>query len=181
MSNLRKRSRIPLSPSQKALKLSPISSVQRKETYCLGTHQEAPEWQQHEYILTGYRIKFSYSQCTQSLFKVHNESLNIWTHLIAALITLVEIFRVLEEFPRPNITHVSMEMFSWLSSPEIIPMSQVPIVIFLIGAFSVFFNSFVFHLLHEHSSEANDFLTCCDHGGICHYMISFAFAAIYYG
>lgn len=37
--------------------------------------------------MRGYRINFdSYSKLTRSLFMIHNETINIWTHLIGGLI-----------------------------------------------------------------------------------------------
>ncbi|KAI9228801.1 MAG: hemolysin-III related-domain-containing protein [Piptocephalis tieghemiana] len=51
--------------------------------------EELPvEWQENEHILTGYRFLSSYTQCLHSIFQVHNETGNIWTHLIGALFFL---------------------------------------------------------------------------------------------
>ncbi|KAF9550867.1 hypothetical protein EC957_011414 [Mortierella hygrophila] len=45
--------------------------------------EELPEqWQENKYILSGYRFLSSKTQCFQSIFYVHNESGNIWTHLL---------------------------------------------------------------------------------------------------
>ncbi|GJJ79011.1 adiponectin receptor [Entomortierella parvispora] len=44
---------------------------------------ELPEqWQENKYILSGYRFLSSKTQCFKSIFYVHNESGNIWTHLL---------------------------------------------------------------------------------------------------
>ncbi|CEP13754.1 hypothetical protein [Parasitella parasitica] len=39
-------------------------------------------WQSNEYIRTGYRFLDSAADCWYSLFYVHNETGNIWTHLL---------------------------------------------------------------------------------------------------
>jgi adiponectin receptor len=45
--------------------------------------EELPEqWQENKYIFSGYRFLTSKSQCFKSIFYVHNESGNIWTHLL---------------------------------------------------------------------------------------------------
>ncbi|KAF9140966.1 hypothetical protein BG015_001457 [Linnemannia schmuckeri] len=45
--------------------------------------EELPkEWQSNPYILTGYRFLSSKRQCLWSIFKIHNETCNIWTHML---------------------------------------------------------------------------------------------------
>jgi len=52
---------------------------------CTGS-AEAPEWLRfNPHILTGYRPpSSSLAQCTRSLFAAHNETGNVWTHLLPA-------------------------------------------------------------------------------------------------
>lgn len=38
--------------------------------------------QDNEFIRTGYRAELSLAQCLMSLFSVHNETGNVWSHLI---------------------------------------------------------------------------------------------------
>ena len=47
---------------------------------------EIPSWQQdNEYVLAGYRQPSrSYKRCFQTLAYVHNETVNIYSHLIGA-------------------------------------------------------------------------------------------------
>ncbi|KAF9095838.1 hypothetical protein BGX29_008862 [Mortierella sp. GBA35] len=45
--------------------------------------EELPkEWQSNPYILTGYRFLSSKRQCLRSIFRLHNETCNIWTHML---------------------------------------------------------------------------------------------------
>ena len=50
----------------------------------------------NEYLRTGYRIFFhTYDVCAKSLFMMHNETVNVWSHLIGSLIFIGMIFYVL--------------------------------------------------------------------------------------
>ncbi|KAF9112465.1 hypothetical protein BGX27_003352 [Mortierella sp. AM989] len=48
--------------------------------------EELPkEWQSNPYILTGYRFLSSKRQCLWSIFRIHNETCNIWTHMLGLI------------------------------------------------------------------------------------------------
>ncbi|KAJ5547620.1 hypothetical protein N7513_004854 [Penicillium frequentans] len=55
------------------------------------SYNDVPEWySDNPYILTGYRpISNSSQTCLSSLFYLHNESINIYSHLIPAIIFLL--------------------------------------------------------------------------------------------
>ena len=42
-----------------------------------------------KYIISGYRMNYSFFQTLLSLFSIHNETINIWTHLIPVFINIV--------------------------------------------------------------------------------------------
>ncbi|KAL1925439.1 uncharacterized protein VTP21DRAFT_322 [Calcarisporiella thermophila] len=45
--------------------------------------EELPrEWQENQYVRRGYRHFSTMRECFQSIFMVHNETCNIWTHLL---------------------------------------------------------------------------------------------------
>ncbi|KXS19752.1 HlyIII-domain-containing protein [Gonapodya prolifera JEL478] len=48
---------------------------------------EVPDWLRERFILTGYRAYTTYVQNWRSIFRWHNETLNIHTHLIALIAT----------------------------------------------------------------------------------------------
>ncbi|CAI2373976.1 unnamed protein product [Moneuplotes crassus] len=50
----------------------------------IGLFHEAPEHNKYLiYIKTGYRIGYtSFKDCFKSIFSIHNETVNIWTHLV---------------------------------------------------------------------------------------------------
>ncbi|KAJ1651706.1 inc metabolism membrane protein [Dispira simplex] len=54
------------------------------------------EWQENEFIVSGYRFLTTSPQCLQSIFQYHNETGNIWTHLLGlvffVILGLYEVF-----------------------------------------------------------------------------------------
>jgi len=48
----------------------------------LGSVFEAPPFMKIPFILSGYRIGYNLTKCARSLLSVHNETMNIWTHLL---------------------------------------------------------------------------------------------------
>jgi adiponectin receptor len=42
-----------------------------------------------DYIFHGYRVNYTFHEVFLSLFTLHNETMNIWSHLIAFICTLV--------------------------------------------------------------------------------------------
>jgi adiponectin receptor len=63
------------------------SNLKEKLQHFIGLHSDAPAYiQDNDYIITGYRINFSTpKKVLQSLFIKHNESYNVWSHLVGAL------------------------------------------------------------------------------------------------
>ncbi|CAH3167866.1 unnamed protein product [Porites evermanni] len=52
--------------------------------------ESCPPWLQfNKYILNGYRCNLSTPQCVESLFYIHNESFNIYSHGIPCAVILV--------------------------------------------------------------------------------------------
>ncbi len=56
-------------------------------------YDQIPEWMKADpYIKRGYRCQLnSFYECFRSLFYLHNESVNIWSHLLPAFIYLVSL------------------------------------------------------------------------------------------
>ena len=48
--------------------------------------QEVPDHHKEISIFGGYRQRLEYKDCLWSIFRLHNETVNIWTHLIGFLI-----------------------------------------------------------------------------------------------
>lgn len=100
----------------------------------------------YPYIKKHYRINYDIKQCFLSLFFIHNETMNIWSHLlsgIAAIILLI--FRSLKK-----------DKYVWISD------------LILIGSIIIFFASATCHLLNPicNSIKQNQFLFFFDFLGI---------------
>jgi hypothetical protein len=52
----------------------------------VGTSNEAPNFMRRNWILKGYRINFDFRGIPKTLFMVHNETTNIWSHLLGFMI-----------------------------------------------------------------------------------------------
>ena len=70
--------------------VSDISSSEIKDFRVGSLHEAADYLKDSEYIRHGYRINFnSTRRIFRSLFMLHNESVNIWSHLIGAVIIVL--------------------------------------------------------------------------------------------
>ncbi len=47
------------------------------------------------HINEGYRVNYSFTQCLASIFTLHNESLNIWSHLLGLICLILVSFEVI--------------------------------------------------------------------------------------
>jgi len=58
---------------------------------CVGSMKEAPSHMvDNEYIHRGYRIGYSnVKSIFGTLFSIHNESINVWSHLLGSILFLV--------------------------------------------------------------------------------------------
>lgn len=55
---------------------------------------EAPKWLRTDYIETGYRSNLSLGACVRSLLAIHNETINVWTHLVGFLYFAAQVWRL---------------------------------------------------------------------------------------
>jgi adiponectin receptor len=112
--------------------------------YELCDYREAPAYIVQPYILSGYRANFSVKLCLYSLFRIHNESGNVLTHLFAALYYLWLLFKMyfigdeLDEAYHMHGLHYSLAAF-------------------YIACIYCFTASAMFHLFNSHSRDM-----CCN-------------------
>ena len=69
------------------LKDSFDSNLNKELDLCIGTYEEAPKFfQDNEYIKGGYLLNCNtFKRIFRSLLIIHNESVNVWSHLIGAI------------------------------------------------------------------------------------------------
>jgi len=92
----------------------------RKYTFKLLEWESAPSWVQYnKYIVTGYRADFSWRLCLKSMFRLHNETLNVWTHFIGAVMFLfffIHMWGFLSPNGHDRLTDFSVDKFSELKN-----------------------------------------------------------------
>jgi len=77
-------------------KLAAKPRVAPRATYATTTCDELPSWYlSYPNIIGGYRVNFSAQMCLQSLFKLHNETLNVWTEFLPAAAFFIAFFYIL--------------------------------------------------------------------------------------
>ena len=56
------------------------------------------------HIKRGYRLGLSFTQCLRSMFQLHNETVNVWSHLFGAMLFVSLVFYVKDSsaFERPR-------------------------------------------------------------------------------
>jgi adiponectin receptor len=64
----------------------------------LQTRDKIAQCFHRDYIHDGYRVDYSFTHTLLSLFTLHNETMNIWSHLIGFICTLVIGFSLALEF-----------------------------------------------------------------------------------
>jgi len=121
------------------------------DEYVLRRKDETPRFLHREFILSGYRVYFSFFLCFKSLFRLHNETLNIWTHLFGLLYFTYSFISALSTlFSQPNVSFAATYLF----------------FIFYLTSISSMFLSTVYHLCNCHCERSNVFFYRCDLLGI---------------
>ncbi|XP_034555662.1 membrane progestin receptor beta [Notolabrus celidotus] len=115
------------------------------------------------YILSGYRPVNQGWRCyLLSLFQRHNESLNVWTHLLAG----------------PIILH------SWWANVDALGYTfnaaSLPLTVFLVSSLTYLFFSVAAHLLQSHSEHKHYFFFFLDYVGVAVYQYGCALAHYFY-
>lgn len=130
---------------------------------------DLPKWMQdNHYIYSGYRAPSnSYSTSFASLGYLHNESVNIYTHLIGALLaTLAAAFLYMQVRPR----------FEQATPEDLMVFSC-----FFIGAVACLGMSATYHTISNHSEAVARFGNRLDYIGIIVLIWGSFVPAIYYG
>ncbi|KAL9123678.1 MAG: hypothetical protein Q9217_006914, partial [Psora testacea] len=78
------------SSKETAIKVVKIGHDAAKSSQHILSWEDLPQWMQSDpYIRRGYRRQLdSFSACFQSIFYLHNESVNIWSHILPTLFYL---------------------------------------------------------------------------------------------
>ncbi|XP_073973027.1 adiponectin receptor isoform X2 [Rhodnius prolixus] len=125
-----------------------------------------PHWlQDNDYLHDGHRPPLpSFKMCFKSIFRIHTETGNIWTHLLGcvAFIAVLLVFMT-----RPS---------------EELPLSdKIAIGTFFVGAITCLGLSFVFHTVYCHSEFVGKLFSKLDYCGIAILITGSFVPWLYYG
>ncbi|KAI0383100.1 HlyIII-domain-containing protein [Hypomontagnella monticulosa] len=117
------------------------------------TWKDILPWQRdNEFILTGYRqASYSYFNSMRSIFAIHNETANIWSHLLGAAFFMSVLYQYLE---------------LGMNSKEIRTQDVVALSVYNLSVTVCFVLSTIFHTFSDHSQEMHKFGNELDHLGI---------------
>ena len=128
------------------------------------TFKELPDWlKDNDFIHKWYRPPLpSIPVCLRSLFRIHNETGNIWTHLVAAVIIF---------FGACNY---------WYANSETTILDKSMVMLGLISAIICFSISAMYHTMCCHSNQVCIFSSKMDYSGITCLMASNYLPWIYF-
>ncbi|KAK6027436.1 hypothetical protein OSTOST_06534, partial [Ostertagia ostertagi] len=124
-----------------------------------------PEWlQDNEYLRTGHRPPLpSFSSCFKSIFALHTETGNIWTHMYGCV---AFIGVALWFLTRPT--------------PQIQFMEKVVFSLYFLGAILCLGMSFIFHTVACHSDTVGKLFSKLDYAGIALLIVGSFIPWLYY-
>jgi adiponectin receptor len=130
---------------------------------------DLPSWRRdNAYILSGYRAdRNSYASSAKSVFRIHNETVNIWSHLLGALISIagaVYLYWVIK--PRhESATGQDVAVFACFFAGAVICLGM----------------SATYHALLDHSEDVAKWGNKLDYTGIVALIVGSYAPALYYG
>ncbi|CAO3651703.1 unnamed protein product [Mucor fragilis] len=128
-------------------------------------HELPREWQENEYVLTGYRFYQSSNACLRSIFMLHNETMNIWSHLLGFIfMSCLSIYGFNSHFPDASFNDRTVFMT------------------FCIAALKCLFCSSIYHtfICHSHR-QVKSFTATLDYMGISFLITASVLVTEYYG
>ena len=140
--------------NDKAFASNSTNAISNGNQHCLLSFDEIPKWHQdNPYILTHYRqCVASTTHCIRSLLYLHNETVNIYSHLLPAVaFLLLEIF-----FAR------------WINAlhPDALIGDRIVFALYLLSATVCLALSAAFHTMCVYSEQMHDFWLRLDFVGM---------------
>jgi predicted membrane channel-forming protein YqfA (hemolysin III family) len=140
---------------------------QEKTEYQLNTIAESPRFLHRAYIASGYRVHFSYSLCAKSIFRLHNETGNIWTHLLGLALF---VWVLIDESTSATAVLSTLQNFD-----------RIPLLFFYITSIVCFVSSCLYHTGNCHAPQTYSLLYKCDLFGISSMILGSYLPGLYHG
>ena len=136
-----------------------------------------PDWlRDNDYIRGSYRPPmFSFKGCFKSIFRLHNETWNIWTHLIGCLFFVVLVAGVY------TFGDYITGMFEDVRIYELPWNEQAMLLLFFSGTIMCLLCSTLYHVLLNHSQNVSLLFSRLDYSGISFLITGSSIPAYYYG
>jgi len=126
-------------------------------------HHCVPSYMKYSFIETGYRMNLTSFESFKSLFKIHNETLNIWTALVSFIVFLVIALRVI---------------FVW--GDEMTFYEKAAYVVYSCTAMYTFLGSLLYHWFNCVSHSHHECLLRMDISGIGFLIMGSYYPPVYY-
>ncbi|TXG61883.1 hypothetical protein EZV62_013246 [Acer yangbiense] len=145
---------------------------------------ELPEYMKdNEFIHNYYRANWSIKEALFSVFRWHNETLNVWTSF--PISSYANVSHNSEDFIRQGTTNlIDLKQINTSSemdiAPPLTPVTRWPFFVFLAGSMFCLLSSSICHLFSCHSHNLNIKLLRIDYAGITVMIITSFFPPIYY-
>ncbi|XP_021851255.1 heptahelical transmembrane protein 4 isoform X4 [Spinacia oleracea] len=166
-------------------------------------HSLPPYLRDNEYILSHYRCEWPLKQLLLSIFTIHNETLNVWTHLIGfflflslAIYTATTVPDVMEYYPLQHLAEmlkkaglhdvhstlwsVKDNLLNTIAPLAVDPITRWPFYAFLGGAMFCLLASSACHLLCCHSERLSYIMLRFDYAGIAALITTSFYPPVYY-
>ncbi|KAL8400444.1 hypothetical protein RB594_000725 [Gaeumannomyces avenae] len=168
------RRRRPSSPGP-----SPAGVAKAASPALLILWDELEEWRRdNAYILGGYRrTSNSYRACAASLAYLHNESVNIWSHLLGAVAFSAAGLWLLRRFSAPAVVVAAAHAAATAADGA----DVLAFACFFAGAFLCLGMSATFHAVINHSPSVAKWGNKLDYSGIVCLIVGSYVPALYYG
>lgn len=148
--------------------LMPQADVKQKQALTV-LWRDIQEWQRgNQYITSGYRpASNSYQRSVASLGYLHNESVNIWTHLLGAMAAAI----------------ASLWLYSAMKARYTMATGEDVLALscFFLGALACLGMSAIFHTISNHSEKVAKFGNQLDYMGIVALIWGSFVSSVYYG
>ncbi|XP_062406455.1 membrane progestin receptor beta [Sardina pilchardus] len=142
---------------------------------------DVPSLFREPYILSGYRPTGQSWRCyLLSVFQWHNESLNVWTHLLAAPVLLLRCWALLLAVSGGDVGDASGGGVGDGGHPLRLDLSALPLALYVLSSLTYLACSVAAHLLQSRSELAHYSLFFLDYVGVAVYQYGCALGHFFY-